>query len=85
MAPISTDHFPVLFSLSNEKANIRGKGFWKFNSCLNEDENYINEYENVICNFSTNNALREKCPFPELFCFAFYRIRTEYGEILRCY
>ena len=28
-------------------------------------------------------ALREKCPYSELFWSAFFRIRTEYGEILR--
>ena len=27
--------------------------------------------------------LLKKCPYPELFWFAFSRIRTEYGEILR--
>ena len=27
-------------------------------------------------------ALREKCPYSELFWPAFFRIRTEYGEIL---
>ena len=26
--------------------------------------------------------LREKCPYSELFWSAFFRIRTEYGEIL---
>ena len=29
LTPISTDHCPVLFSLSKEKGDIRGKGFWK--------------------------------------------------------
>ena len=28
----STDHSPVLFYLTNEKGNIRGKGFWKSSS-----------------------------------------------------
>ena len=26
-------------------------------------------------------SLRERCPYSELFWFAFFRIRTEYGEI----
>ena len=26
-------------------------------------------------------TLREKCPYLELFCFVFTRIRTEYGQI----
>ena len=34
LAPISTDHSPVLFSLSKEKGYFRGKGIWKFNSSL---------------------------------------------------
>ena len=29
LTPISTNHCPVLFSLSKEKGNIRGKGLWK--------------------------------------------------------
>ena len=33
--------------------------------------------------FCIKNTLREKCPYSELFWFAFYRIWTEYGEILR--
>ena len=28
-------------------------------------------------------TLRKNCPYSELFSFAFSRIRTEYGEILR--
>ena len=34
LTPISTDHSPVLFSLSKEKITIRGTGLWKFNSSL---------------------------------------------------
>ena len=30
-------------------------------------------------------ALRKKCPYSELFWFAFYRIQTEYGEIPSIY
>ena len=52
---ISTDHFPVLFSLSKEKGNTRGKWFWKFNNSLTKDQNYINEIKNLIHNFSTKN------------------------------
>ena len=28
-----------------------------------------------------SQALRKKCPYSELFCSAYSRIRTEYGEI----
>ena len=31
---------------------------------------------------SCSNSLRKKCPYSELFCSAFSRIRSEYGEIL---
>ena len=48
LAPISTDRSPVLFSLSKEKTAIRGKGFWKFNSSLTKDQNYITEVRKLI-------------------------------------
>ena len=41
--PISTDHSPVLFSLSKEKCCLRGKGIWKFDSSLTKDQGYIIE------------------------------------------
>ena len=46
LTPISTDHSPVLFSLSKEKICLRGKGFWKFNSSLTEYQDYIIETKN---------------------------------------
>ena len=55
LTPISTDHSLVLFSLSKEKNTIRGKGFWKFNSYLIKDQNYIIEIEKLIYNFSNKN------------------------------
>ena len=53
LTPISTDHSPVFFPLSKEKGNIRSKGFWKFNSSLIKDQNYINEIKYLIRNFNT--------------------------------
>ena len=53
--PISKDRSPVLFSLSKEKSTIRGKGFWKFNSSLTKDQNYIIEINKLIRNFCTKN------------------------------
>ena len=53
LSPISTDHSPVLFSLSKEKGNIRSKDFWKFNSSLIKDQNYINEIKDLVRNFNT--------------------------------
>ena len=36
--------------------------------------------ETIECYFQ-KCALRKKCPYSELFWSAFFRIRTEYGEI----
>ena len=55
LTPISADHSPVLFSLSKEKTTLRSKGFWKFNSSLIKDQNYISEIKKLIRNFSNEN------------------------------
>ena len=55
LTPILTDHSVVLFSLSKEKTTIRGKGFWKFNSYLSKDQNYIIEIKKLIRNFHNEN------------------------------
>ena len=55
LTPISIDHSPVLFSLSQEKGNIRSKGFWKFSSSLFKDQNCINEIKDLIRDFNTKN------------------------------
>ena len=52
LTPILTDHSPVLFSLSKERTAIRGKAFWKFNSSITKDQNYVNEIKKLICNLS---------------------------------
>ena len=52
---ISTDHSPVLLSLSKEKITIRGTRFWKFNSSLTKDQNYKTEIKQLIRNFSNEN------------------------------
>ena len=57
LTPISTDHSPVLFSLSVEKITIRGTGLWKFNSSLTKDQNYKTEIKKLIRNFSNENEL----------------------------
>ena len=55
LTPTSTDHFPVLFSLSKEKDCLRAKGFWKFNISLTKSKNYITEIKELICSFCTTN------------------------------
>ena len=56
LAPILTDHSSVLFPLSKGKDCLRGKGFWKFNSPLTKDQNYITEFKKLIRGFCTTNA-----------------------------
>ena len=55
LTPISTDHSPVIFSLSKENDCLRGKGFWKFNSSLTKDQTYITEIKKLIRSFCTTN------------------------------
>ena len=55
LTPISTDHSPVFFSLSQEKGNIKSKGFSKFISFLIKDQKYINEIKDLIRSFDTKN------------------------------
>ena len=55
VTPISMDHSLVLFSLSKGKDCLRGKGFWKFNSSLTKDQNYITEIKKLICSVCTTN------------------------------
>ena len=53
--PVSTDHSPVLFSLSKEKGCFRGKGIWKFNSSLTKDQDYIIEIKKMVHSFCSVN------------------------------
>ena len=39
-------------------------------------------YRNISMQLFDMFTLRKKCPYSDLFWFVFYRIRTEYGEIL---
>ena len=55
LTPVLTDQSPVVFSLSQEKVNIRSKGFWKFNSSIIKDRKCINETKDLIRNFDTKN------------------------------
>ena len=71
LTPISTDHSPVFFSLSQEKGNIRNKGFWKFNSSLITDQKYINEIKDSIRNFDTKND----CNFSRQLKWKFFKYK----------
>ena len=59
--PSVADQPSVLFCLSNEKSAIRGNGFWKFNSSLSKDQNYITEIKKMICNFCSENESLFNC------------------------
>ena len=83
LTPISTDHSPVFFSLSQEKGNIRSKGFWKFNSSLIKDQKCVNEIKDLIRNFDTKNnchlsrQLRQEFLKYEIRKFTIYYNRPE--------
>ena len=50
LAPNSTDHSLVLFSLLKDKSTIRGKGFWKFNNSLTKSRlrNFCTKSESLF-------------------------------------
>ena len=50
LTPISTDHSPVLISLSEEKGCFRDKGIWN-----SYDQDYIIEINKMIHTFCTAN------------------------------
>ena len=56
-APLSADHFPVTISISKNKNRIHGHGFWKFNSSLLSDQNYVTKTKNLIQTFHSNENL----------------------------
>ena len=62
LTPISTDHSPVIFSLSKGNDCLRGKGFSKFSSSLTKDQNYITEIKKLIHIFCTTNEPLYNCP-----------------------
>ena len=44
LASLLTDHSPVLFSCFKNDESNKGRGFWKFNNSLIENEEYVIEY-----------------------------------------
>lgn len=45
---VKSDHSAITFSFCKQSKDLRGPGFWKFNSQLIEDENYVVEVEKMI-------------------------------------
>ena len=56
---ISTDHFPVLISLSNNNSDNNGRGLWKYNSSLVYDEFYVENMKKLITKINTSNEFNE--------------------------
>ena len=50
---ISTDHSPVLISLSSDNSDNNGRGPWKYNSSLVYDECYIENMKKLITKINT--------------------------------
>ena len=53
-AASSTDHSPVTISISKNKNRIHSHGFWKFNSSLLSDQNYVTKTKNLIQTFHSH-------------------------------
>ena len=50
LASLLTDHSPIMFSFcENEKSN-RGRGLWKFNNSLIENEECVHQIKKFISN-----------------------------------
>ena len=58
---MSTDHSPVLISLSNDNSdnNSNNRGPWKYNSSLVYDEFYVKNMEKLIRKISSSNEFLE--------------------------
>ena len=61
LASFSTDHSPIKFSFSENHEFLRGKGFWKFNSSLINNKEYIDKMRKFI--FDTLNEIECKYNF----------------------
>ena len=48
---LTTDHSPVTILISRNKNRIHGHGFWKINSSLLSDQNYVRKTKNLIQTF----------------------------------
>ena len=56
---ISTDHSPVLISLSNGNSDNNGRGLRKYNSSLVYDEFYVENVKKLITKINTSNEFLE--------------------------
>ena len=56
---ISTDHSPVLISLSNDDSDNSGRGLWKYNSSSVYDEFYVEDMKKLITKINTSDEFLE--------------------------
>ena len=52
---IKTDHSAITLSIRNDATPFKGPGFWKFNTSLLEDENYVSEMKILIEKLTNEN------------------------------
>ena len=57
---IYSDHNPVHLKLKPNAHNKKGRGFWKFNTSLLRDTNYVREINDLLDTEITNNMLENK-------------------------
>ena len=48
LASLLNDHSPVAYSYCKNEESNRGRGFWKFNNSLIENEEYVHEMKKFI-------------------------------------
>ena len=48
LASLLTDHSPVTFSYCKNEESNGGRGFWKFNNSLIENEEYVHQMKNFF-------------------------------------
>ena len=48
LASILTDHWSITFSYCKNEESNRGRGFWKFNNSLTENDEYIHQMKRFI-------------------------------------
>ena len=70
---ISTDHSPVLSSLSNDNSDNNGSGLWKCNSSLVYDEFYVKNMKKLITKINMSNEFLEDAQME--WEFLIYKVR----------
>ena len=54
LCPLSSDHSPVKLKLQTDLADDRGRGYWKFNSSLLENNQFVFDMKNKINEISSS-------------------------------